>query len=307
MKRKYGIVFGAVFSAVLMLLTVTAVPQVHSETIMNQIEEKELIDSELVKMHDTLMADNRLDIDFQQKLYLDPYEHDEEGFLNHIMSDEIIQIFNDFYYTIISDSVFQAFFNSNSVQQLIQTDEFVDFMNSDEIQYVFDNFNPTNQDLLEGQEVVDYILGFNVYEQYVSSCYMGENVVTIDEGSEDIFTSLSEIFSGDGETCEAILAILLMFIIGVILILLIGFITWIPAMIALVVLGPIVGVIVFVSWAELLMTLYPYPFPIISITLSFLVVLVGTIIAIGVVAFWPILCPIVIIFLASGNNPFEDY
>lgn len=313
--KKYVIGLGAVAIALLMVSTVTAVPQTQSKPVMDKIEQQETLTSQLMSIYNTLNAGGKLSAEEQQNLNIDATTelqklYDEEGFLNHLVSDEVIQLLNEYYIAFVSDSSFQSIFNSDAIQQFIQTDGFIEFMNSDELQYVLDNFNPVNptsQELLESQQIVEYILESSVYEQYVSSCDMEEAVATIESNQETV-NSLSGVFSlDDAETCEAIGAIILMFILAIVLLILIGLITWIPAIIVAIVLYPIGWLCAWGSFMQVARECYGYGFPIISLALATLGSLIAGMIILGALVVWPLTCLIIIIAAASQFNPFPQF
>jgi hypothetical protein len=262
--KKNIILLGAFAIALLVMSTATALPQVQSKPVMDQIQQKEAIKNQLMTIYNQLKNQGDLAVGSQQNPHMNPSDDldklfDEEGFLNHLTSDTFIQFLNNNYNSIASDSLFQDFYNSESIQEFTQSDEFVAFMNSDEIQYVLDHFNPgSNNQIIETLERTTTTFG----------------------GNSVIAGSTTPSFGAQLYAWEPGMIIFIVFYF-----LFIGIITWIPTLIVAIIAFPI-------YWDSLYAQLLAIcPTPLIALIVSFLAVLVYEIIAVGL---WPLIWWIII-------------
>jgi len=210
-KRRIGIIFGAIAIALIMISSVTAVEHTNSAPVIEAIEmenQKAFAIEQFETMWYQLLEEESFSTEMQENLPSIPSQDfedlfDGEGFVNYLVSDEFIDLLSENYNDIISNAGFQYLTNNEYVQDYLQSEEFLDYLNTDEVQYITDNLNIEDS---------NFESTFNI------------------ETSEELQES---------ETLEEDIQPTIDPLLGWIIIL-IGVITWVPGIIFLVLISPLV-------------------------------------------------------------------
>ena len=262
MKRNV-IFFGAVFTTLLMISSVTALEQVNNEHVIEAIEDElldEAIDAEnplddiinqLLVIWDDLVSNNPIVAWFQDTYDINAEEDfeqlfDHQGLINHMISDDFINMLNSNLDEILAIEAFQIIYNTEPMQEYIQSDEFLDFIQTDEMQYflsqidgeyteasqTYESYAQQNQELLEA------LVGL-----YGVSSNEPQNIGMLNNGQiENDGASFQTIV--EDETQPAMGNPVFAFI-G----LLVGLITWVPAAVIIMLCAPIVWIALTLEWA----------------------------------------------------------
>jgi len=234
--RKSGLVFGAVAVVLVMLSSVTAVPNVGSEIVIESIEEqKAAIIKQFEDIWLNLLEDESLQIaEWQGNNDINPDQDfedlfDTEGFLNFIVSDEFIDILNDHFNDFLSNEGILLLFNTDEMQAYVNSDEFLYFANSDEVQYILEKLDE-DDDQIVNLGVSTGEMGVQQTFPLVLEGYLGTDPVScpVENGGFDVETLEYETPGLD--LLEFLLVTLVLFIIALIL--------WIPIIIYVTLLAP---------------------------------------------------------------------
>ncbi|MCX6667752.1 MAG: hypothetical protein NTV74_05890 [Euryarchaeota archaeon] len=282
--KKNIIIFGAVVIVLLMASSATAVPAVNGKALTTRIEksyieQKEYFINQLITIYDQLKKDGVIDTenqelqnidltqDFDQSFYIDV-----EGFVDYITSNEFIQLLNENYNDIVSNIGFQLLWNTGYVQEYVQSEEFTNFMNTDEVQYILDNL-----DIDSGNQQVIQTRAVNVNSQVLPIGLKQESALK--EMSQTLLPATqTQVYNTQSdETLEgnAIPAseenIPALDLVTVWIIILIGLISWIPAIIFVLLTSPIQFILNWITYMciPVLLGGIPWPFPFITAILAF--------------------------------------
>lgn len=302
--KKSIIVFGAVAIALLIVSSVTAVGQVYSEPVMKNIEsekQKEIIANQLETMWNQLLEEESLVAEFQENSAIDPFQDfedlfDMEGFVSYITSDDFIDLLNNNYNDIVSNDGFQYLYNTVYVQEYLQSDEFIAFMNTDEVQYIIDNLN-----IGSGSPQGTYVTetsGSNLNSQVVSTGVRqqisGEVVREPLTNGLIYNNNVNEELQGSATPLGNVQPTINPFLVWIII--LFGVITWIPAIIVMILLSPVFFIMTlanFLLWALQGGVWMP--------GMVFFYAIISLLFTIGYVAIacigWPVLWPVLLGFL----------
>jgi len=249
--KKSIIIFGAVAIALLMISSATAVKQVNNELVMKAIETErtqEDIINQLLALWDNLVTNNPLVAWFQDTYDIDAEEDfeqlfDHQGLLNHVISDDFINMLNSNLDEILAIEAFQIIYNTDPMQEYIQSDEFLEFMQTDEMQYLLSQLDGESEGSSEtyesfsqqNSELLGILEGF-----YGVSTNEPQNVGRPNNGEVENDGATFQVYSDDEEqpTMNGALAF-----IG----LLVGLITWIPAAIIIMIGAPFAFIYLFIE------------------------------------------------------------
>lgn len=164
--KKSIIVLGVFASSFFILFSATAIPIVNGDAVLttvenSAIEQEEDFINQLRAISDQLEKDGLIATETQESELQNFIENnpdfdelfyiDGTGFSEYITSDDFIQLLNDNYDYFLSNPGIQLLWNTIFIQEYVQSEEFINFMNSDEVQYILDNLEIDNQQLTQMQ------------------------------------------------------------------------------------------------------------------------------------------------------------
>ena len=238
-----------------MVSSATAVKQVNSELVIEATEvertQEDIID-DLLALWDDLVANNPVVAWFQDNYDINAEEDFNklfalEGLIDHITSDDFINMLNSKLDEILAIDAFQIIYNTQPMQEYIQSDEFVEFMQTDEMQYFFSQIDGESDGSSEtyetfaqqSQELLGILEGF-----YGVSSNEPQNVGLPNNGQIESDGATFQVYSYDEEQpLNPALAF-----IG----LLVGLITWIPAAAIIMLAAPF-------AWIALTIEMWAMP------------------------------------------------
>ena len=216
--KKGIIVFGAVAIALLMVSSATAVQQVNSKPVIGYIK------SETESLVEEAQENFYLDIN---QYFQDSF--DLEGFFDYLVSDEFIDLLNDNYNLIVSHEGFEMLYNMELIQSFLQSEEFINFMYTDEVQYIIDNL-----DIGSGGQQGIFIEGDSCYYYLPSPCSQQENY---EANAAEYYNHVNK--GAEATLLESLPTEPTTDLVTAWLIILIGIITWIPGVILLLLTAPL--------------------------------------------------------------------
>jgi len=116
--KKSIILFGAVAIALLMVSTVTAVPQVNSEPVMDYVEQIEQLQE--------LLDDFGEDLDY---INID-------SFLLHLESTEVVNIIEEEVLALFMSTEFAELMHEDEIQNYLYSDNYLEFFNGEDVQNI---------------------------------------------------------------------------------------------------------------------------------------------------------------------------
>lgn len=252
MKRKYRIVYGAIAIVLLIVSSATAVPEVNGKLVSDSLEnsvteQNDDFINQMMALYDQLEIDGvSPDVDqdlenidltqfFDESLYVDV-----EGFVNYIISDDFIQVINENYTDIVSNNGFQVLWNTEYVQEYVQSDVFINFMNTDEAQYILDNLDIPSNDQQEFEtQVVNMNTQVSTTEPEQENLLNKISQIILPSTKTQVYSTQSDVtleataVSTSEETIQTSDILVLWVVI------LIGILTWIPGVIITLLSSPV--------------------------------------------------------------------
>jgi hypothetical protein len=243
--KKNTITFGAFLVALLFVSTVTAVPQVQSEAVMNQIEkEKERLINEFERLWNRIVDDEPFQVESIRYFDVEPYIDfedifDTDGFIDYIVSDDFINFLGSNLDEFLTTTLIHLIYNSNEIQEYIEKEYFSYFANSDEVQYILDKLNDFSEEAFQSKNSVVtqdnqfYTTGIKDLNSEpiintMLNCYGMASMNCVIEELEE-FTFQSEVYQYDDYDPFVVF-----------LVLLVGLITWIPVIILIIIFSPLI-------------------------------------------------------------------
>jgi len=221
--KKYVLALGAVAIALLMVSTVTAVPETQSKPVMDQIAQKESLSSQLVKIASSVKLNS-------QNFYINP--NDVTNFQQNFdisalfMDDDFIALMNSpEIYNIITSNDFSTLYNTEAIQSFVSSAEFISFFNSDAAQYLLDHLDIINGGMQVNSQ------NSNIVVSQQASKTMQNTVGTTQSTSVHLQAQPAGL---------EVFVLLAAFIIGLV----VGIVTWIPAIVFIILTIPVIPLLV---------------------------------------------------------------